>query len=137
MYRSPFSVLAQNGGRRVRPKHQGYDRDHRSTATASKQRSMANLPPSVPVGNVMSAMFAAALPVRLENGRPPSEASQQMLQLVAGTKSEQTPRAERQESMGITRKWNPKAWDSYEYRSRVPALSQHDREKSTRKARDW
>ena len=84
-------------------------------------------------------MCAAALPDQQVDRRPVSEASQQMLGLVKGNQNQVSPDTgvERKEPNYPTTKWNPKAWDAFEYRTRVPALAQYDRDKSTRKARDW
>jgi len=60
-----------------------------------------------------------------------------MLGLVKGNQNQvsQNTRVEGKEPNYPAAKWSPKAWDAFEYRTRVPALAQHDRDKSTRKQR--
>jgi hypothetical protein len=62
-----------------------------------------------------------------------------MLGLVKGNQNQvsQNTRVEGKEPNYPAAKWSPKAWDAFEYRTRVPALAQHDRDKSTRKAGEW
>lgn len=100
---------------------------------------MAAVPTGVPGRNVISVMCAAALPVQHQSGRQAPERGYDMLAMVRGhhsqgTKSPETDQRSEPKNNASAKRWNVGAWDAYEYRANVPKLSQHDRDKSTRRS---
>ena len=51
-----------------------------------------------------------------------------------GTKSPETDQRSEPKNNASAKRWNVGAWEAYEYRANVPKLSQHDRDKSTRRS---
>ena len=128
-------IGSNNGGRTILPVFSSPGTRTPGQPAAPQPRRMATFPAGFPGRNVMSVMFAAAMPNQQQVGRPNSEARQCMLGLFEKGEPQTTP-TEAKEPECTTTKWNPKAWDAFEYRTRVPTLAQYDRDKSTRKQRD-
>ena len=79
----------------------------------------------------MSSMCAAALPQGTGDGRPNDSTNQGMVAMLASRIRAASERKEPKNTNSTA--WSTKAWNSYEYRARVPTLAQFDRDKSSRK----
>ena len=85
-------------------------------------------------------MCAAALPVQHQSGRQTPERGCEMLAMVRGhhsqgTRNPETDQRSEPKNNTSAKRWNVGAWDAYEYRANAPKLSQHDRDKSTRRSK--